>query len=358
MLNVAVGISAGVGALTSAVPVLHAYTLPLCLGILAAITVVNLRGTKESGIALAVPTYLFIASLGAILVVGVYTAWTGGGQPQPVIPPSGSSGSSAEAVTLWSARDVHSRASGLADTPFELRRRDPPAADALRSLGAQQFRAAQDRGATVLGEIAGYGSTSDAYHLATIDTWNGTVTTSKEADVFHKPAVTLAALIFATTFRRARVGSVALASNLLGAVLGGAAEYASLAYGIRSLSVLAVAMYASSLVFWYVQQRSRTASHPPMGRARRAAGAISTRPVSLSTRRGSSCALLAPATAPCGTWSASAPSRVMTPSRRAARTFDGALPPSAMLTTRSKRPAARSRAMISDWNSNGISPAR
>ena len=44
VLNVAVGISAGVGALTSAVPQLHPYTLPLCLGILALITIVNLRG--------------------------------------------------------------------------------------------------------------------------------------------------------------------------------------------------------------------------------------------------------------------------------------------------------------------------
>ena len=58
-------------------------------------------------------------------------------------------GQYAEAVTLWSARDVHSRASGLADTPFELRRREPPAADARRSLGARQFRAAQDRGAAL-----------------------------------------------------------------------------------------------------------------------------------------------------------------------------------------------------------------
>ena len=55
MLNVAVGISAGVGALTSAVPALHHFTLPLCLGILVAITLVNLRGTKESGLMLAVP---------------------------------------------------------------------------------------------------------------------------------------------------------------------------------------------------------------------------------------------------------------------------------------------------------------
>jgi len=49
MLNVAVGISAGIGALTSAVPAVHPYTLWLCLGVLALITLVNLRGTRESG---------------------------------------------------------------------------------------------------------------------------------------------------------------------------------------------------------------------------------------------------------------------------------------------------------------------
>ena len=48
LLNVAVGISAGVGALTSAIPSLHQVTLWLCLAILALVTVVNLRGTKES----------------------------------------------------------------------------------------------------------------------------------------------------------------------------------------------------------------------------------------------------------------------------------------------------------------------
>lgn len=51
LLNVAVGISAGVGALTSAMPALHPYTLWLCLAILAAITIVNLRGTREAGLA-------------------------------------------------------------------------------------------------------------------------------------------------------------------------------------------------------------------------------------------------------------------------------------------------------------------
>src|SRR5207237_7153763 len=48
VLNVAVGISAGVGALVSTIPGLQAYTLPLCLGILALIALANLRGTQES----------------------------------------------------------------------------------------------------------------------------------------------------------------------------------------------------------------------------------------------------------------------------------------------------------------------
>src|SRR5205823_5286431 len=56
VLNAAVGISAGVAALVSAVPSLHPYTLALCLGILAAIALANLRGTQESGRLFAVPT--------------------------------------------------------------------------------------------------------------------------------------------------------------------------------------------------------------------------------------------------------------------------------------------------------------
>lgn len=101
LLNVAVGISAGVGALTSAIPALHPVTLWLCLGILAAITVMNLRGTRESGLAWAVPTYLFVVSLGLILAWGTYKLMTAGSErPVPVVaPPKLPQGT--EAVTLW-----------------------------------------------------------------------------------------------------------------------------------------------------------------------------------------------------------------------------------------------------------------
>jgi amino acid transporter len=87
VLVVAVGISAGVGALISAAPALQPYTLRLCLGLLALITLINLRGVRESGLVFALPTYLFIASLLAVLGIGVVEAVLAGGRPIPVVPP-------------------------------------------------------------------------------------------------------------------------------------------------------------------------------------------------------------------------------------------------------------------------------
>ena len=63
VLVVAVGISAGVGALVSAVPALQPHTLALCLAVLVLIAAVNLRGVRDSGAAFVVPTYLFVVCL-------------------------------------------------------------------------------------------------------------------------------------------------------------------------------------------------------------------------------------------------------------------------------------------------------
>ena len=87
-LNVAVGIAAGVGALISIAPALHPYILPLCLFILVLITLVNLHGIRESGMAFVIPTYLFVGTLGLIIAVGVAKTVLGGGHPLPVeVPP-------------------------------------------------------------------------------------------------------------------------------------------------------------------------------------------------------------------------------------------------------------------------------
>lgn len=87
VLNVAVGISAGVGALVSAVPALHAHILPLCLGLLLLIALVNLRGVRESGAAFGIPTYVFIVSIGLVIIMGVVKTIAADGHPTPVVPP-------------------------------------------------------------------------------------------------------------------------------------------------------------------------------------------------------------------------------------------------------------------------------
>jgi amino acid transporter len=100
VLNVAVGISAGIGALSSAIPQLHPYTLELCLAVLALITIINLRGTLEAGLVFSVPTYLFVASFAGVLLFGVAKALVAGGHPHPVIPPPPLS-IATQTVTLW-----------------------------------------------------------------------------------------------------------------------------------------------------------------------------------------------------------------------------------------------------------------
>jgi amino acid transporter len=100
VLNVAVGISAGVAALVSAVPALHTYTLLLCLGVLALLTLVNLRGIVDAGRLFGLPTYLFVASFVVILLLGFHAAVTSGGYPRPVVAPP-KPPQAAEAVGLW-----------------------------------------------------------------------------------------------------------------------------------------------------------------------------------------------------------------------------------------------------------------
>ena len=86
ILTAAVGISAGVTALTSAVPSLQPHTLAFCLLILAILAVVNLRGVKDTGAAFILPTFLFIGTLLILIGVGVFKTFAAGGHPVPVHP--------------------------------------------------------------------------------------------------------------------------------------------------------------------------------------------------------------------------------------------------------------------------------
>ncbi|MGW0629605.1 APC family permease [Streptomyces sp. NPDC002758] len=72
VLNVAVAVTAGVAALTSAFPALYDDRLWLCLAVLALIAAVNLRGIVESAKAFIVPTVVFVGSIFVLIVVGLF----------------------------------------------------------------------------------------------------------------------------------------------------------------------------------------------------------------------------------------------------------------------------------------------
>ncbi|WP_424216239.1 APC family permease (plasmid) [Streptomyces sp. BI20] len=72
VLNVAVSVTAGVAALTSAFPGLHAERVWICLGVLVLVTAVNLRGVVDSARAFLVPTALFVGSILAMITVGLF----------------------------------------------------------------------------------------------------------------------------------------------------------------------------------------------------------------------------------------------------------------------------------------------
>jgi amino acid transporter len=80
-LTVAVSVSAGIAALTSAVPALYPFRTWLCVGAITLIAVGNLRGLRESGRLFALPSYLFIGGLLALLAVG-FTRYASGGAPE------------------------------------------------------------------------------------------------------------------------------------------------------------------------------------------------------------------------------------------------------------------------------------
>src|SRR5215467_512950 len=100
MLNVAVGISAGVGALVSAVPGLQPYTLLLCLAILILLSLVNLRGIRAASFVFMLPTWLFVGCLLTVILIGIGKVFSGSVAPhQPSNTAASLSGSGA--VGTW-----------------------------------------------------------------------------------------------------------------------------------------------------------------------------------------------------------------------------------------------------------------
>ena len=101
ILTAAVGISAGVTALTSADSRLQPHTLALCLTILAVLAIINLRGVKDTGAAFIGPTFLFVGTLLILIGVGVAKTISTGGHPVPVLAPPPALPATVKYLGIW-----------------------------------------------------------------------------------------------------------------------------------------------------------------------------------------------------------------------------------------------------------------
>lgn len=86
VLTVAVSVTAGIEAVTSAVPALFPYRVWLCLGAVVIITIANLRGVRESGNIFAAPTYLFVISILGMIAWGLVGTTLGRMEEAPYEP--------------------------------------------------------------------------------------------------------------------------------------------------------------------------------------------------------------------------------------------------------------------------------
>jgi amino acid transporter len=82
-LTVSVSVSAGVAAITSAVPGLYPHRVLAGVVLIGAVVLANLRGVRESGRIFAVPTYAFVATMGLLILSGLMTP---AGEDRTAIP--------------------------------------------------------------------------------------------------------------------------------------------------------------------------------------------------------------------------------------------------------------------------------
>jgi amino acid transporter len=77
VLTVAVSIASGIANLASAIPAMHGHNVLFCIIAILGLTIVNLRGIKESAAVFALPTYCFIFLILTMLGTGAYQYWHG-----------------------------------------------------------------------------------------------------------------------------------------------------------------------------------------------------------------------------------------------------------------------------------------
>ncbi|MGI8871604.1 MAG: APC family permease [Candidatus Limnocylindria bacterium] len=86
-LTVAVSVSASVAAITSIVPGLLPERVEIAVAIVALLMLGNLRGIRESGTIFMTPTYVYVAAVGSVLLIGLFQQFVGGGVAHFTPPP-------------------------------------------------------------------------------------------------------------------------------------------------------------------------------------------------------------------------------------------------------------------------------
>ena len=83
VLTVSVSVAAGVAAIGAAYPALQAHRIGIALAVVGLVTLANLRGLKESGTVVSIPTYGFLVALGTMIIIGLVKVVSGTYEPIP-----------------------------------------------------------------------------------------------------------------------------------------------------------------------------------------------------------------------------------------------------------------------------------
>jgi len=100
VLTVAVSTAAGVAAISSFVPAIHDHRVLWAIGLIVLLTLGNLRGIREAGVLFAAPTYVYVASLAVLILIGL-ARLASGDVPAPAVPPDPFAQSGTEALSVF-----------------------------------------------------------------------------------------------------------------------------------------------------------------------------------------------------------------------------------------------------------------
>ena len=181
VLTVAVSVSSGVDALGSALPSLTSYSVPIAIALIALLIVANLRGAREAGTIFAGPTYLFVAAMLLLIVVGLARGLLGDRTMAGHYPPLPASSALTPLLVLTAFASGCSSMTGIEAVSNSVPSFQRPEAEhAARTL-------------TVLGTLLvilflGVVALDVLYHVEPHPSGDPTVLSQLAADIFRGPA--------------------------------------------------------------------------------------------------------------------------------------------------------------------------